>query len=260
MNRCLFAICLLVSPVFAHDTWVETNTNLIRTGDAVYVHLKLGNHGNNHRDFKLAGKIDPAEATLAISGEDGKPLDLKPELIDEGYAPKEGFWTAKFTGAKPGLYVIGHSLDQVVSYAPVRSIKSAKACFVISNRLDRVSQGQKGFDLALGHPLELVPTSNPVVPMGPGQPIEVRLLFEGKPLAGATVSFIPRGHELKAEFDEEFERKTDDAGKASFTPKTGNLYLVAAHHQEKRAGKSYESTKYSATLTVFVPEICPCCE
>ena len=78
-------------------------------------------------------------------------------------------------------------------------------------------------------------------------------------MADTIVSFIPRGHDLKEGLDSEFERKTDAAGVASFTPKTGNVYLIVAHHQLPRSGANYENTKYSATLTVFVPEICPCC-
>lgn len=43
-------------------------------------------------------------------------------------------------------------------------------------------------------------------------------------------------------------------------PKTGNVYLVVAHHKEPDVSEeNYESTKYSAALTVFVPEVCPCC-
>jgi len=49
--------CLMLArTALAHDTWVQTNTNLIRSGDAVHVDLMLGNHGNDHRDFKLASK------------------------------------------------------------------------------------------------------------------------------------------------------------------------------------------------------------
>jgi uncharacterized GH25 family protein len=256
----LLLLAVISSQTFAHDTWVETNTNLVRTGDAIYIDLKLGNHGNEHRDFKIAGKVNIAESTLKLSTPGGKTFDLKPDVIDTGYAPKEGYWSAKFSTSEPGLYLVGHTLDQVVTYAPMRTLKSAKTFFVVSNSLDRVPRDQKGFDRVLGHPLELVPISNPVVPMGPGQAIQVKLLFEGKPLADSTVSFVPRGHNLKEGFDAEFERKTDALGIVSFAPKTGNVYLVVAHHQEPRSGANYESTKFAATLTLFVPEICPCCE
>jgi uncharacterized GH25 family protein len=250
----------VASAVGAHDTWVQTNTNVVRVGDNVHVDLMLGNHGNNHRDFKLASKIDLAGCTLTILAPDGKRYDLKDRLADTGYTPKEGFWSARFAAAQPGLYMVAHTSDKVVSYAPTRSVKSAKTFFVVSKSLDKVSPDNPGFDKPLGHALELVPETNPVTPMGPETPIKVRLLYKGKPLAGAQVSFIPRGETLSEGLDRRFERLTDDRGRASFTPKEGNYHLVVAHREEpKEGGKDYQSTKYSATLTVLVPQVCPCC-
>lgn len=255
----LVSAALLPAIAAAHDTWVQTNTNVVRIGDAVHVDLMLGNHGNEHRDFKIASKTTLDGATLDIFSPDGQKYDLKPELVDLGYAPKEGFWTARFTPAKAGLYMVAHSRDSL--HLTSRGIKSGKTFFVASERLDKVSQNNPGFDKPLGHALELVPLTNPVTPMGPGEELRVQLLYQGKPLAGATVSFIPRGTQLAPEFDAQYERKTDAQGQASFTPKEGNYYLVVAHHVEpEQSGEGYESTKYSATLTVLVPQVCPCCE
>jgi uncharacterized GH25 family protein len=248
------------APAVAHDTWLQTNTAVARVGDNVHIDLMLGNHGNDHRDFKLAGKVTLEGTTLHVLAPDGKKYDLKGRLEDTGYTPKEGYWTVRFAGAKAGLYMVAHTSDRVVSYAPVRSIKSAKTFFVLSKSLDKVPAKTPGFDKALGHALELVPESNPVTPMGPDTPIKVRLLFKGKPMVGARVSFIPRGVTLAEGFDPRYERKTDARGAASFKPAEGNYYLVVAHHVEpKEGGRGHKSTKYSATLTVLVPQICPCC-
>ena len=180
----------------AHDTWVETKTNVIRTGDAVHIDLKLGNHGNDHRDFKLAGKVPLEPCTLEVIAPDGSKYDLKDRLADVGYTPTEGYWTGRFAAGRPGLHVVAHTCDQVVRYAPVRSIKSAKTCFVVSDSLDRVPTENPGFDRVLGHPLELVPVANPVTPMGPGQTLKVKLLFNGKPLPETRVSFEVRAGEI----------------------------------------------------------------
>lgn len=258
--RLLVLAALSVSPVLAHDTWVEPNTSIIRSGDAVHIDLKLGNHGNDHRDFKLASKIDAKDCALHVIAPGGTNYDLRDQLADVGYAPKEGYWTTKFVPAVPGLYLVAHRSDRVVSYAPTRSVKSAKTMFVVSDSLDRVPRDQTGYDLSLGHTLEIVPTANPVVPMGPGQPINIQLIFRGKPLADARVSFIPRGETLEDGLDATYERTTDNRGRASFTPRTGNVYLVVAHRLEpEEKGEGFESTKYSATLVVYVPEVCPCC-
>lgn len=244
----------------AHDTWVQTNSNLLRLGDAVHVDLMLGNHGNQHRDFKMAGKADIEKCTFYVLDPQGKKYDLKPVAQDTGYTPTEGFWTAKFVPTKPGLYEIAQTFDAVMNYAPVRDIKSAKTFFVATKSMDKVADNNPGFNRVLGHALELVPQTNPVTPMGPGQPLEVRLLFKGKPLANTVVSFIPRGAVLKDGFDERYEHKTDKDGLASFEPNEANYYLIAAHYEDKTAkGEGYQSIKYSATLTLFVPQICPCC-
>lgn len=261
MRSVPFVLVALAAPAAAHDTWVQTNTNLIRTGDAVHVDLMLGNHGNDHRDFKLASKPDLDRATLTVTAPDGKAYDLVPKLADLGYAPKEGFHSAKFAAATPGLYVVSHTQDKVVNHGkPVRSVRSAKTYFLVSPSLDRVSRDTSGFHKPLGHALELVPEANPAAPMGPGVPIRVRVLLKGKPLPDARVSFIPRGEALAAGFDKTYDRTTDSAGRASFTPKTGNYYLVVVHHKEPATGKAeYDAVLYAATLTVFVPEVCPCC-
>src|SRR5258705_600180 len=141
----------------AHDTWVQTNSHLVRTGDAVYIDLMLGNHGNDHRDFKLASKVDPAVASVAVIAPSGRHYDLNDRLVDLGYAPKEGFYTAKFAGAEPGLFTVAHTSDRVVNHGqPVRSIKSAKTFFVVSPSLDKPNLTNPGFEKPLGHALEIV--------------------------------------------------------------------------------------------------------
>jgi uncharacterized GH25 family protein len=260
--RALIVFLFAAQPALAHDTWVQTNTNVFRTGDLAHIDLMLGNHGNEHRDFKLASKVDLDACTLDLYLPDGKKLDLKERAVDTGYAPTDGFWSARFTSKKPGTYLVSHTMDKVLLHGrPSRNIKSAKTCFVVSNSLDKVSEENPGFDRVLGHPLELIPKSNPVTPMGPGLPLAVELRFKGKPLAGERVSFIPRGVTLAEGMDSKFERTTDAQGRASFSPDAGNYYLIAAHKTaEDEGGKDFERTQYSATLTVYVPEICPCCE
>ena len=251
---------VLASIAVAHDTWVQPNTNIVRVGDAVHIDLMLGNHGNEHRDFKLASKPSPEAITLHVVGPDGTKHDLKPALIDLGYAPKEGYFTAKFLPDQPGLYAVVQTSDAVVSYAPTRSIKTGKTFFVATKSLDKVPESNPGFDRAIGKGLELVPQTNPVTPMGPGTELKVRLLMNGKPVAGGRVSFIPRGVALSESFDERYERKTDASGDATFEPKDANYYLIVAHHESPdEKGEGYTSTKYSATLAVYVPAICPCC-
>ena len=256
------AICLAaqIHSAFAHDTWLQTNTPVVRCAEAVHIDLMLGNHGNEHRDFLLASKIGLEKATLSVIDPAGKVYDLKDRLSDTGYTPKEGFWTARFNPVEPGLYRAVHTLDQIVNHGkPTRAIKSAKTCFVASKLLDKVPEDNPGFDKPLGHPLEIVPEANPVTPSGPEVPIRIQVLLHGKPFENARVAFIPRGTKLQTDFDPNYERMTNAHGRCSFIPKEGNYYLVVVHHKSDEAGAGYDATAYSATLTVLVPDICPCC-
>ncbi len=265
-NVGFWGIVLLVAALVAmsargHDTWVQANTNLVRTGDVVHIDLMLGNHGNEHRDFKLASKIGlNGIKGMEVLGPGTYRLDLKQDLVDLGLAPKEGFHSARFVPDKPGLYAVIQTMDRVVNHGrPVRAVKSAKTYFGASDSLDKPALDFKGFEKPLGHELELVFLSNPVSPVGPGTAIKVQLFHKGKPLAGSKVSFIPRGTTLKEGIDSDYERITDKDGKASFTPKIGTFHLIVAHLQTEEKGEGFEATGYSAALTVFVPQKCACC-
>lgn len=256
----LFSIvCTL--PAAAHDIWIEASNSLIRTGDWVQLSLMLGNHGNEHRDFRLASKVPAGDQQLKIYGPEGKVTDFTSNLIDNGYTPQEGFWSAKFQPSVPGLYMAVSTFDKVMSYAPVRDIKSAKTLFLVSNTLDKVSAKTKGFDRVLGHPLEIAPQVHPITPFGPGSKMKVKVLYKGKPRAGLKVSFLPRGVNIAKEFDSAYEAVTDKNGIASMELKEANQYLVVTHFKDSAAaGVGYQSIGYSASLTVLVPGICACCK
>jgi uncharacterized GH25 family protein len=253
-------LLLLASTVSAHDTWVQTAARIVRPDDVVHVDLALGNHGNEHRDFKLAGKLSSLDGVaLDVIDAGGRRTDLVPALVDLGSAPKEGFWSGRFVTAEPGLHCIAHSLDRL--HGAKRTVKSAKAFFVVADKLDAEPDPAGAFAVPLGHALELVPETHPVARCGPDQTVTVRLMYRGRPLADERVSFIPRGAELKGEFDSAYERRTDGDGRCSYVPKEGNYILVVAHRTEpEERGAGYEKTAYSATLVLNIPQRCTCCD
>ncbi|MEX2670627.1 MAG: DUF4198 domain-containing protein [Phycisphaeraceae bacterium] len=251
---------LVFAPLaLAHDVWVQSNTRMLHAGNMVHLDLMLGNHGNNHRDFKITGKAPLEEATFSVTTPDGESYDLLRTLTDLGYTPAEGYWTTRFVTSEPGTYIVSYTVDRVVHYAPKRTIKSAKTLFVASRSLDEAGQRFDGHDKVLGHRFEIVPIYNPVIPAGPGIDMKVQVLFDGKPLANQRISFIPRGTKLDEDFDKDYERMTDEDGYANFNPAFGNYYLIAAHKETDESGDGYDSTAYSATLTVQIPHACPCC-
>jgi hypothetical protein len=241
-----------------HDTWMQVSARAVRPDDVVHVDLFLGNHGNEHRDFKVAGKLGSLdEVMVGVIGPAGRTTDLVPDMVDVGYAPKEGFWSARFVPAAAGLHCAAHYREGVRHGA--RGCKGGKAYFLVADSLDAATPAGKLPD-PVGHPLELVLESHPVLGTGPGKAIVVRLLFKGRPLADQVVSFIPRGATLAEGFDPAYERRTDAEGRCSFAPKEGNLVLVVAHVEKpEETGAGYDKTAYAATLVLDVPQRCSCC-
>lgn len=248
------------SSAIAHDTWLEASPRMVRPDDVVHVGLFLGNHGNEHRDFKIAGKVGSLDGVrIDVIGPDGRKTDIVPDMIDVGYAPNEGFWSGRFVPVDEGLHCVGHLREGIRHGAMGR--KGGKTYFLVSESLDRPAAARAELPGPLGHPLELVLESHPVLGPGPGRPIAVKLLFKGTPLAGQVVSFIPRGATLGEGFDAAYERTTDGEGRCSFTPTAGNAVLVVSHLvKPQEGGEGYDKTSYAATLVIDVPQRCPCCE
>ncbi|MCC6508623.1 MAG: DUF4198 domain-containing protein [Pirellulaceae bacterium] len=241
----------------AHDTWVEAGALQVRTGEYVYVDLRLGNHGNNHRDFKLASKITLKPCELSIIGPDGISQDVKSKLIDTGNAEKEGYWTTRFVAKTSGVYEVVHKLDTL--HGKTRAIKSGKTYFVAQGTGSTATGGPvtdrlpDGF-AAHGLGLELV-LETPLDQLSAGTPIRLRLMRSGKPLGQTLVSFVPRGMTLSDGVDANYERTTDADGRVEFTPREGNLILAVAHHVvEDEKGEGYDRTHYGATLVLAVPQ------
>ncbi|MEZ6090986.1 MAG: hypothetical protein R3C05_23790 [Pirellulaceae bacterium] len=111
----------------------------VPVGQYTYVNLMLGNHGNEHRDFKLASKITLEPCTLVAIAPSGNVIDLKPRIIDMGHAEKEGFWTARYEFAEPGVHQFVHTLDTL--HRTIRAIKSAKT-FCRGGQLERCGLGR----------------------------------------------------------------------------------------------------------------------
>jgi uncharacterized GH25 family protein len=250
MKRFFLLGLLGVLPLSAHDTWVQLNVARAAAGQPVYADLMLGNHGNQHRDFKLDSKIPLAGSTLALISPDGKSADLKESLIDQGSEEKEGYWSTKVVPAGEGIFCVAHTYDAVVTYAPKRALKSAKAFFASGGG---AADGAESFSKPLGHPLEIIPLNDPTS-LKAGDSLQVKILFKGQPLKDAVVSCIPRGVELAGDFDAAHEARTSATGEAALPLTEANYFLVAVHQKApEETGETYSAgSEYGATLTVLV--------
>jgi len=202
-------------------------------GGAVNLVVLLGNHGNGHRDFRIAGKARLGAATFTWIRPGSARHDLKPRAIDLGHESDDGHWAVRLLPEAPGTHAIAYLGDRVVHYAPKRSIHSTKTFF----RVEAGADAPRALE-PLGHPLELVPLADPAGTAADGGPIRVRLLFRGEPMAGARVSFIPRSVTLEGDFDPDYERRTDAGGVATFPPPGSRLPPGRGPPPHRRGGRA----------------------
>lgn len=258
MSRTVLSIALLVStllPATAHDVWLQVNTPVVRTGEPVQLDLRLGNHGNHHRDFRLAGLVSLDSLSLDQQAPEGDITDLRGEMFPTAMAEREGYWATIRTLDRPGVHRFVVARDQVMDHGrTVRSVRTAQCYVLCSDSLDHPRLEQFPHAEPLGLPFELTLETCPFRETAVGQPIRVRVRHGGKPKPDVVVSFIPFGAELQGEFDPDYQVRTDDEGRGTFVPREPNLYLVVARHDAPdEATSDYQSTSYSATVTLHVP-------
>lgn len=253
----MYCITVGMSPTaLCHDTWVETGCSRVQSGQYVYVDLRLGNHGNEHRDFKLNSKVTLAPCTLTVRTPSGAVVDLKPRIIDLGLLEKEGYWTARYEPFEPGLHEVYHELEMLKGR--MRVLKTAKTFLLCEPK----HQAQA----AVIEDASLLPASQveskllewhlktPWSAVRAGQKVNLQLLHQGKPLAKVAIAIIPRGVQLAEGVDPDYQITTDHQGQIAFTPAIGNLYLLVAHYRaEEESGESYDLTHYGATMVLAVP-------
>lgn len=242
---------LLRTQTEAHDTWLEAGARSVSVGEYTYVSLMLGNHGNDHRDFKLASKITLDPCKVWAIAPTGEIEDLKPRLIDIGSAPKEGFWTARYQFSVPGVHHFVHTLDTL--HGKTRAIKSAKT-FVLATAGGGAIDRSGDEDRTHRFGLELVLRGS-ISAVRVGEPLEVQVMRSGAPLADAKVTFIPRGVSLAEGFDERYERLSDSQGVVRFVPEQANVFLVVVHHVAgDETGDGFDRTHYSAAMVLQVAD------
>lgn len=256
----LFFALLLTEPGFAHDGWIEISP-IVEKGQPVTISLMLGNHSNEHKSYRLAGKWDPKFTKLMVIEPSGRLNDLTSSLIDLGEddektGPKgpKGFHIATVTPKAEGVYIVLAREEQILQHdgPKFRSIRSARTAFAVF-RNPRLVEAKKvtGFDrtFAIENLLEIVPISNPVGVIE-GSPVTLGILYKGKPFPNQAVTVVHRidGAASAQEFI------TNEKGRISFKVGRPDSYLVRLKFDERgeRSEGRLDLSSYEATYVFQV--------
>ena len=250
-------VCLCRSSALAHDGWVEVSPTIVERNQAVTIALIQGNHSNEHKSYRIAGKWDQKYTTLALVDPKGQLHALTERLIDLGedaerVGPKgpKGFHLASFVPREEGLFQAAARQVRSVQQGDgpkivtVRLAKTAFAAFRVP--VISAAKNLKGFDRQIVNEdaVELTPLTNPLA-VFPGGSITFALRQKGRPLGAQLVTLVRRIDG----FASVQERTTDEKGRVTFAVAAADSYLARVKIDEEtprpdgqRNKASYEST------------------
>ena len=199
----ILAVAIFPAWAPAHDGWIEVTPTIIEKGQVTTLALIQGNHSNEHKSYRIAGKWDGKNTTLAVVNPGGKQTTLTERIIDLGedeekIGPKgpKGFYLASYIPNDEGLYQAvarqARSLQQGdgPKLTTVRIAKTAFAAFKVP--AISAARNLKGFDrLVAGEDgVEFIPINNPLAVFSGGS-MTLELRQKGKPPGGQVVTFVP---------------------------------------------------------------------
>jgi uncharacterized GH25 family protein len=251
---------LIPASLRAHDFWIEPSSFTPAPGQRVAVRLRVGQG--------LQGDPVPRDPALLIRfisvGPSGEaPVPGVPNTEPAGFTsfPAPGLYTVAFESRRSPVELDAAKLDLYLKEEGLESITALRA------RKGQSGQGAKevfsrcaksliatggtagpGFDRVLGQRLELVAEKNPYSLAGGGE-LPVRLLYQGKPLAGALIVALQRGRP-----DSRVAVRSDAKGRAALRLDRPGLWLVKAVHMipaPPDAKADWES--FWASLTFDLP-------
>jgi uncharacterized GH25 family protein len=256
LGALVLASALSLTPLFAHDMWIEPMTFSPEPGEIVGVRLRVGQGllgdplPRNSALFNQFFVEDAAGRTPLVGRDGGNPAGFlrvaKPGLLVIGYRSNPS--AVELAAEKFNQYLKEEGLDAVAAVRARRNETGAKAHELFSRCAKSLvlsgSPSPAQGDRVLGFTLELVAERNPYA-IRDGEELPVRLTYENRPLAGALVVAMNRLNP-----SEKLAARTGKDGRVRFRLRPGGMWLVKAVHMVPAPpGTNAEWSSFWASLT-----------
>jgi len=249
---------LASAPLRAHDFWIEPSSFLLQPGQKIAVRLRVGE--------QFVGQPVPRlpELTMRLAevGPRELPLPGVPNTDPAGFFSstvpgvhtliyESGRSPVELDAAKFEAYLAKEGLERIQQLRARRG-ESASSAKEVFSRCSKAFVSVRGAappfkDHATDLPLELIAESSPFS-LSSAKNLRVRLLFRGKPLAGAKVTAFSRHNP-----QHEVVGRTDAQGRTLLSLDSADAWLVKAVHMVEappETGAQWES--FWAALTFEV--------
>lgn len=250
---------MIAAPALAHDSWLEASPVLIETGQPVTIQMFLGNHSNQHRSYRLAGKWTTQYTKVSLISPRGEEKEITGQFVDFGedeekVPPKgaKGYYMAQLTPLEEGLYLVVAREERVLQHGDgpkFRSVKIGKTAFAaVGTPTVASAKRLGGFNrpVAGASGMEIIPMNNPLG-LARGDSITLEVRYKGKPLSTKEVSLIRKVEGAPSVVD----LKTDDSGRVTFNVWNADSFLarIKVDEESEKAEGKYEKSTYEATFT-----------
>jgi uncharacterized protein DUF4198 len=233
---CAALLCVLVRPALAHDFWISPEPMDPQVGQAVLLRLYAGEW--------FQGDEVPYEAAHAFCFQHFNGATSEALTGREGFSPASflrnvapGVHLIAYTSAGTDIQIEAEKFNRYLEDSGLRTVlairrqngtsaapaherffRYAKSLIVTPGAKPDVSTSGR----VLGQRLEIIPEFDPVDIAGKHAPIRIRVIYEGKPLTGATVFAMPRSDPEAGRLEE----VTDGNGRAAFALDRADVWMV----------------------------------
>ncbi len=263
LGAALALLLAVVGTAHAHEFWIEPGTFAPGVGDRVPVRLYVGDAGDRDElprrsDHLLRFDAVGAGGVAPVVGLFGRaPAGmLKPEAAGESMLVYEGRHTfLELPAEKFESYLQAESLSRVIEERVRRneSLEPGRESYArYAKALVRVEGAddarERVYDREIGLPLEIVLETDPRS-WADGDPLTVRLLYEGRPLADQQMKLI---HLRDAELS--LVSRTGADGRVRLLPPQAGPWLMATVYM-RRAPEGVEGDweSFWGSLTLELP-------
>ena len=264
--RVLFAtLALLVTasgPARAHDMWVEPESYTVAAGRPAAIALRVGHADDedawrapwervhSFRSYGPKGVQDRQTALVVPAPEGTANATFAFETAGTHIVALESYHsTSTLDAVKFNDYVKTEGLDNVTALRTQAGKMETPGTELYSRRAKALVQvGGRATDNILqpiGQTLEIVPMRNPYA-SGTGTALPVRVLFQGRPIAGVQIRLLPLSNKVV----EPVKLRTDADGRATFdVPRRGRWLIMAVHARSMTGNDKGDFDTIFASLT-----------
>lgn len=248
----LLGMTAMAAPLLAHMPYVSPSMFDVGKREKVSIEASF-------TEDAFRAEIGMKDALFEVTGPDGKtvklgaPVVLTDMTVVEAPLSAEGIHrlsSGQRLGRMGKMFRVGKDWKMVGEDgdAPTGAEVAAVQSTTLADAY--VLRGKPGATGALaprGHALEIHPLGDPTS-YGAAEPAAFEILYDGKPLAGATVTLF-REAGLYDGRKQAAEAKSDAAGKLTVTPPDAGRYLMLVRHRAA-APAGAAAPYYSFTVTL----------